>query len=150
MLTYEIVFLLLRKGCSQQDCLVHERNHCRHGIPEKTADSACYIQSGPFQLRKGNRLQTLHIETSFFPDGPNAHEIKKFCYALSVTSHIGTGPENHANIFRILSFFPDITGNNLITQFFPYRPGRFGRKLSGIDTIEINSCRKEGYTTGMR
>ena len=145
MTFHEIILILFVKRRSKEDGSVQKLGGLGHGIPEESGNPPGHVDPGPFEFGERNDFEVFHIAASPLPQGFETEEIEKLRDALSMASHIGPGPEDHADIFRILSFVRDILGNHLIGEILRQLPGCFCGKEPWIKAIEIDGRRKDGW-----
>ena len=122
MFSDEIVFIRFILGGCQKDCLVHKLRQLGQGIPEQAADTTGHIDSGPFQFRKRNHFQIRYLKASLLPPGADAQHVEEFRNILAGGAHIGAGPEDHADIFRVFALVGNEFFNHLVPQLHAQLP----------------------------
>ena len=143
MLTYKVQILRLILLRCQQHSLIHHLHYRRHGVAEKAADTRRNVNTRTFELHQRNDLQTVDTQATALILGTNAHEIEEFGNTLTVAAHIRAGPENHADIFRIMTFFRNKAFYNLVTQRLANLPSRRCRQATRVYTVEVAACRQQ-------
>ena len=139
MFSYEIVLIGLIQGSCQKHRLIHELCQLGQGVPEKAADTAGHIDSGSLQFGERNGFQSGNLEAPLLPYRTDTQHVEEFCNILAGGTHIGAGPENHADIFRILALVCNEFFNHPIPQFHPQLPAGRRWQGSGIHAVEIAS-----------
>ena len=135
-----IGFILL---CSQQHCLIHHLHYRRHSITEKAADTCRNVNTRTLELHQRDNLQTVDTQATALVLGSNTHEIEEFGNTLTVAAHIRAGPEDHTDIFRIMTFLRNKAFYNLVAQRLPNLPSRRCRQTARVHTIEVAACRQQ-------
>ena len=118
------------------------------GVTEEAADAHCHVDAGPFQFVQGNDFQSRYPQAALLPDGFDAQQVQEFRDVLAAAAHVGAGPHDHADIFRIFALVADVFLDHAVAQLLSGHPACLGRQRTGIYAVEVPAGRQEVYAAG--